>query len=147
MHIIKKDEFDFVFYVPIKNKRERNFLENVLGGWSENKSYKYSEREFSAIKIQQLTGEEFIMSWFFLEDKWVFSFTPYLVEDVIRTYHSDAKTNFRNNVSSIFNLPKIQSDAGNLYVHFTKLSEWLNVFGNQDSELIKQLGNSVLLGH
>ncbi len=145
MHVTKKDAFDFTFYVPIKNKRERLFLENVLGGWSEDKSYKYSERLLNTVKIQQLSGDGQVMSWVFLNDNWVFSFTPYLIEDVIRAHQSDGRESFKENMSGVFALPKIQKDVGNLYVNFARFYEWLNVFGNQIPASVQQVGNSLLL--
>lgn len=145
MHVTKKDEFDFTFYIPIKNKRERLFLENVLSGWSEDKAYKYSERELSEIKIQQLSGSGQVMSWVFLDDNWIFSFTPYLIEDVIRTHQSSEQNSFKENISGVFALPKIQQDVGNLYVNFARFSEWINVFGEQTPSSIQQVGNSLLL--
>ncbi len=145
MHVTKKDEFDFTFFVPIKNNRERVFLENVLGGWTDDKAFKYSERVLNTIKIQQLTGDGYVMSWFFLDDYWVFSFTPYLVEDVIRTYHSSDHISFKENIEGVFKLPKIQQDAGNLYVHFTRFAEWLTVFGEEEHPLVHWIGNSLLL--
>ncbi len=145
MHVTKKDAFDFTFYVPIKNKRERLFLENVLGGWSEDKSYKYSERILNTVKIQQLSGGGQVMSWVFLNDNWVFSFTPYLIEDVIRAHQSGGRESFKESMAGVFSLPKIQKDVGNLYVNFARFSEWLNVFGDQIPASIQQVGNSLLL--
>ncbi len=145
MHITKKDEFDFAFYVPTKTKRTREFIVNVLQGWSEDKHNKYSERVFNSINIHQLTSEKYVLTWVFIEDNWIFSFTPYLIEDVIRTYKETDQKNFKENITGVFSLPKIQKDAGNLYIRFDRFAELLNVFTEQNSTFVDQIGNALLL--
>jgi hypothetical protein len=55
------------------------------------------------------------------------------------------RKNAAGNIAGVFQLPKIQQDAGNLYVHFARFAEWLNVFGEEKHALVQLIGNSLLL--
>ncbi len=142
LHVTKKDDFDFVFYTKATGKD----FDIALDQWKKNKQFKFSQREFSGVKIQEVSYSNQIFSWVFLDEIWAGSFTPFLVEDVVRTYASGESRNFKSIVSDVYQMPKMKSDAGNIYVHIKNLADWLNVFtGNKPSELIKSFGKSSIL--
>lgn len=136
-HITKKDDFDFVYYLP----NAKNVLEQV-SSFSFLKGYTYSEREFNSVRINELSLHKHTFSWVVIEDVWVGSFTSFLIEDVIRTYNG--KSNFRKANPEVQQLPRISGDAGNVYIQLKNFSDWLSVFisGNAKSY---SLGKSALL--
>jgi hypothetical protein len=80
-----------------------------------------------------------------LDDVWVGSFTPVLIEDVIRTYKSQ-EGNFKNELSGVYKLPRTNNDGGNVYLHLKNFTRWFSLFTtDQPSELVKQFGQSALL--
>ncbi|MFZ6013787.1 MAG: hypothetical protein ACOYXT_25835, partial [Bacteroidota bacterium] len=137
VHPTKKDDFDFVFYAP--NAANKSGLILKLAN---RKYFKFSEREFNSVKIQELKFSNQIFSWAVLDDVWVGSFTPFLIEDVIRTHNSRRQTGFRNQVADVTKLSGIKDDAGNFYVHLKNLSEWFSLFSTSQADLIKSLGKS-----
>lgn len=120
-HITRKDDFDFIYYLP----GVRNF-----GGAVENlsrlKGYRYSERELDKVRIHELTFKQCTFSWVIIDDVWVGSFTPFLIEDVIRTYRG--KPNFSTANPEVRKLPRISGDAGNVYIQLRSFTDWLSVF-------------------
>lgn len=138
-HITKKDDFDFVYYLPAtKNMTE------AISGFSFLKGYEYSERELNTVQIHELSLDkhQHTFSWAIIEDVWVGSFTSFLLEDVIRTYKG--KPNFRKANPELRQLPRISGDAGNVYIQLKNFSEWLSIFmpGSAQSYAI---GKSALL--
>lgn len=146
LHVTKKDAFDFVFYIPLRELSGRQLFEATVNDLKTKPNIKYREREFNATKIQELATSNSIFSWVVLEDVWVGSFTPFLVEDVIRAFGDDREETFRKDISSVYQMPKLKNDAGNLYVHLRNFSEWLSVFApGYNLDLIQHFGKASLL--
>jgi hypothetical protein len=142
IHVTKRDDFDFIFYSRIKPK----ILDPILEQWKKHKHFRFSEREFNSVKIHEVSCNNQVFSWMLIDDVWVGSFTPFLIEDVVRTYESENEKTFKNVVSDVYQLPKMKKDAGNLYIHLKNFSEWLNVFTNDKSaSFIRDFGKSSIL--
>ena len=119
-HITRKDDFDFVYYLPEPDNMDPASILPALKG------YKYSERELNAVKIHELTSKSRTFSWIALGNIWAGSFTPFLIEDVIRTYNG--KQNFMAANPDIRRLPRISGDAGNVYVRLNTITDLFSVF-------------------
>ena len=135
-HTTRKDDFDFIFYIPAGKSSA------IPETWSK---LKVSEREFNGVKIYELSLHKQIFSWSLIDQVWVGSFTPFLIEDVIRTYSADDGSPFKNDIASAYQLAPVKSDAGNLYVNIKKFGQWLSSFTTDSPDLIKYLGQSSLL--
>lgn len=120
-HITGKDDYDFVYYLT-----DTDDLLNPGSILPTLKSYRYSERELSGVKIHELAHQKTTFSWIVIGDVWAGSFTPFLIEDVIRTYRG--KPGFNKVNPEIRKLPRIDGDAGNMYVQLKNFSDWLSVF-------------------
>lgn len=146
LHVTKKDAFDFVFYIPLNDLKGRQLFEATVEDWKNKKDIKYREREFSSTKIQELATSGSVFSWVVLKDVWVGSFTPFLVEDVIRVFVEDKESTFRKDIASVYQMPKLKNDAGNLYVNLHNFSGWLSVFApGFNLDLIQHFGKATLL--
>ena len=120
-HVTRKDDFDFIYYLSdIAN------LQDALSGLFRLKGYQYSQRELNEVKIHELTANKQTFSWVIFDDTWVGSFTPFLIEDVIRTHNG--KPNFSRTNPEVRQLPRISGDAGNIYIRLKDFSDWLSVF-------------------
>ena len=120
-HITRKDDFDFVYYLPAASG-----LPDPTAHFADLKGYRYSERQLNEVKIHELTSAQQTFSWIVLDNVWVGSFTPFLIEDVIRTYNG--KRSFAAANPEIKRLPRINGDAGNIYLNLKNFSEWFSVF-------------------
>ncbi|HPM29932.1 MAG TPA: hypothetical protein PLJ60_06325 [Chryseolinea sp.] len=145
LHVAKSDDFDFVFYVPINQKNEDELRTgfDALKGKSEQK-VSFSEREYDGVKIQEMTKDKKIFSWFILKNIWVGSFTPILVEDVIRTYQSG--DNFKTKLGGVQRLAKIKNDGGNVYVNLNGFAQFISLFTKESpSKVIQKFGQSAMV--
>jgi hypothetical protein len=147
IHATNKDDFDFVYYVPNASTFPSN-LRNF-----NYESYRLTQREFNQMTIHEVSSSGQIFSWALINDVWVGSFTPFLIEDVIRT--SVKKTGYNNTLAKTHRSPQIQEDAGNLYVNLDRFTEFINLFSNPNARFnrygessildIKSDGSSVIL--
>ncbi|MFD1000454.1 hypothetical protein ACFQ21_14110 [Ohtaekwangia kribbensis] len=137
-HQTRKDDFDFVFYVPLYQSKIKNLL---LEQWGKLKT---DEREFNGVQIHELSSKGQMFSWAEVDDIWVGSFTPFLLEDVIRTYTGDGST-FKNQISSVYQMPHVKEDAGNLYVNIKNFGNWIGSFADVPTDFVQQVGHSSLL--
>lgn len=146
LHVTKKDDFDFVFYVPMGTEAERNLFEGILEDFKKKNRKYFQEREYNDVKIQELSFSGHLLSWVTLENIWIASFTPFLVEDVIRV-HGRGQSTFRNKLGGVYQLPNIKKDAGNFYIFLPKIAEWLSVFSEniKENKSVTNLYNASLL--
>ncbi len=148
-HITHKDDFDFVYYML----DAKNALQGIsdLSGFQGSR---YSERELSEVRIHEISDtNKRTLSWILIGDVWIGSFTPFLIEDVIRTHRG--KKNFLATNPEIQGLPRISGDAGNLYIQLRNFSDWTGLFlpagdrryalGKSSLLDIKSVGDNVVL--
>jgi hypothetical protein len=79
-----------------------------------------------------------------LDGIWVGSFTPFLIEDVIRTYTSNDKSTFTNEITEVYSLPRIKGDPGNIFIHLRNFTSWLKIFPD-DAVSFSNFGQASLL--
>ncbi|AYB29721.1 hypothetical protein [Chryseolinea soli] len=144
LHVTKKDDFDFVFYIPATPTVEQEFniaLESLKKGKA---TIDLSEHEYGGVRIYELSMKNRTFSWIKLNHVWVSSFAPMLIEDVIRTYNADK--NFRTTLGTVYQLPKVKSDGGNIYLNLKNFTQWFSLFTNETpSALVQQFGHSAML--
>ncbi|MDV3310069.1 MAG: hypothetical protein LOY03_14760 [Cyclobacteriaceae bacterium] len=146
LHVTRKDDFDFVFYLPLADRNERLIVEATATDWSRKPGVRTAQRTFNATTINELTSAGATFSWTLLDDVWIGSFTPFLIEDVIRVFGSDERSTFRQRLGSIYQMPKLKNDAGNLYIHLQNFSRWLSVFSPViNADLIRHFGRAAVL--
>ncbi|UYN87533.1 MAG: hypothetical protein KIT51_04545 [Cyclobacteriaceae bacterium] len=131
LHVVKKDDFDFIFYAPLSKSNQIELQLKELEG----EAKKFSQREFNGVQIKELPIDDKLFSWVAIDGIWVGSFTPFLVEDVIRTYKSDRSLIFKNDIREVALLPTVKNDAGNIYINLKEFSNWLTVFSDNQSTL------------
>jgi hypothetical protein len=144
LHVTRKDDFDFIFYAPSNPQLDMQFA-SVMDRLQKLKNVTVSEREYNEVKIFELSQNKRTFSWVNIENVWISSFTPMLIEDVIRMYKS-GDTNYKERLGSVYQLPRIKNDGGNVYLSLKNFSEWFSLFINEPpSPLIQYFGQSALL--
>ena len=145
LHITKKDDFDFVFYLPNSPKLELQFGELISRLKKTGQTMMVADREYNGVKIFEVSLKGRTFSWIKIDDLWVSSFTPILIEDVIRTHESEGK-NFRSQLGGVYQLPTIKNDGGNIYLNLRKVGQWLSLFTpDKPASFMHQFGQSALL--
>jgi hypothetical protein len=95
---------------------------------------------FNDVMIDEYKSGNTTLSVTTMENVQVISFTPFLIEDVIRTYKENNKTGFRSRITALQSFSRINDDAGNLYVNFRNFSELLSLFTSE------QASQTIILG-
>jgi hypothetical protein len=137
-HQTRKDDFDFVFYVPLNQLKSKNAM---LDAWDKLTK---DHREFNGVQIHEITSRQQTFSWTQIDDVWVGSFTPFLLEDVIRAYTS-GNTTLRSKIASLYQMPRSKNDAGNLFINIRNFGVWLNSFATGSPSIVNQIGQASLL--
>jgi hypothetical protein len=117
LHPTKKDDFDFVVYFPTSIAEQFNSL-----------GFKRSSREFNSVLIEEFQSTNALVSVATIENVQVVSFTPFLIEDVIRTYREQSRAGFKSRVTTLQSFSRIADDAGNLYINFRNFSDLTSLF-------------------
>jgi hypothetical protein len=125
LHVISKDDFDAVYYFTAG---QATVFKSLINQWKEVKSIRADERELNGFKIFEFSSNKKIFSCVQLGDGWAGSFTPFLIEDVVRTFETQGEQTFKNQMSHVYALPHIKDDAGNIYVHLGNLTSLLKIF-------------------
>ena len=145
MHATKKDDFDFIFYLPNTQQLKTQFTAFIEQLNKGGQKLKISERQYDGITIFEGTSGVRTFSWIELDNIWVGSFTPILIEDVVRTYNHETRS-FGEEISEAYKLPTVKTDGGNIYLNMKKAAQWLSLFTNEEpSLLMRQFGESALL--
>ncbi|WKN29796.1 DUF3352 domain-containing protein [Porifericola rhodea] len=134
-HVISKDAFDFSYYFKVNSTQEHNGLTQALRRFEQQDYIKKDSRTFNGFRINELTDTRTNaqFSYIYYRNIFVGSFTPFLIEDVVRnieTKFTDYSFLFHN--SSMEGVPKLADDEGNLYLNTEKLPLLLSVFTTND---------------
>ena len=142
LHITSRDQFGFIFYVKLSGSQGLNTVQKVLDHFESGPGVKTSSHTYDNFTINELhTDDGRIFSYFFVRDYFVFSYTPILIEDVIRNLSDKNESNFRKNVQELFKIIKLENDEGNLYIDIDKIYLLLSVFYNHTPDELKDLVN------
>ncbi len=133
VHLTKKDDFDLIYYVTFRDPLEFGDL----------KGFRQAKRLFNGINIVEVRSVGAVFSYAQIDEVWVGSFTPFLIEDVIREHKSKSNSGPESTFGKL-QFSSIQDDAGNLYLQLRKLGDLLSIFIGAD-HFDFELGRSTLL--
>lgn len=134
LHVTSKENIDLLFILPRNVGSNGEELDAEIAIWRKQEKLSYTERVFNEVTIRELSSGKKTFSWVDLEGIWAGSFTPFLVEDVVRTYGLFQNKNHRSILERAASLPTVKNDAGNIYVNTERFMDFLKVFaeGNVD---------------
>ncbi len=148
--IVSSDGFDFTFYLDLEGSGNDMFSK-ILQSLKKSYHYTLKKREFMKFQIQELVNRSSNKTFTFLiyKNYLIGSYTPFLVEDVIRNIQEKFKDNFQQHITSLNDISKLENDEGNLYLDISKLPKLGGVFlnpesGKQLSRLATFAGNTFL---
>ena len=136
IHKISNTRFGFTFYISLNTSDKKNILNNIIDYFKNIEEVDYEIRNFEDLVIHELVDKESERSFTFLEykDHFIGSFTPFLIEDIIRNISDNFQTNFKSISSGILNTKPIEMDEGNLYVNVAKLPDLVKGFSVAEGE-------------
>lgn len=124
LHVISKDELDFSYFFELRNNREQIALRRALARFEEMPHIRKESRQFNGQTIYELTdtrsGKQF--SYLIYYNVFAASFTPFLVEDVVRNINAGFEQySFRHHNTAVASVPRLTDDEGNFYINTSKL--------------------------
>lgn len=147
LHITSQNQFDFLFQLEVNN------IESHAAVWQaldqlKDKGFRSDKRNYQGHTLTEITRDEDVLTYIFYQNYFIGSFTPFLVEDVIRTIDDPQTISFEAQHIGLFSLVKLQNDAGNLYINSKRFGDFINVFADDlkfNSSELNQLVTSTFL--
>jgi len=136
LHKISNTEFGFTFFVTLNTGEKRKILNGIIEHFKNSQKVSYEIRNFEDLTIHELQDKENNRNFTFIEYKehFIGSFTPFLIDDVVRNISDKFQSNFKSISSEIFNTRPIEMDEGNLYVNVTKIPDLAGSFSITDGK-------------
>ncbi|MGF1638613.1 MAG: hypothetical protein ACFCUU_16160 [Cyclobacteriaceae bacterium] len=139
VHVTAADKFGFLFYLNLEGEDAKDILKEITSGFARNNNLTLKTRNYLGLEINEARNKNSkqVFSWFIHENLLTASFTPFLVEDVIRNTSNDFADNFASKVTSLNVVNKLSNDDGDIYINFKEISKLMSVF--VDPFVAKQL--------
>jgi len=122
-----KDEFEFLIYTEINSLTKREAFSDLTN--TLRKDLEIRQRMYNGEEITEfLKKGEPMFSLAVVEDIAIISGSSFLLEGALRLRTADRKELFKNSNGSLFKLPTLQSDEGNVYVSVSNFIEFGKLF-------------------
>ena len=142
---VSKSEFELMYSYPLMEKEYILMLNDT--SLNQSKKRKIS-RSYNSIEINEILDEKskVEVSFAYFNGIFLLSKSSFLIENSIRTL-IDKGSGFKSVNKNLFQFASIKSDAGNLYVNFSKLSQsaLINSSLVESIPLLKQFAKSSML--
>lgn len=130
LHKISSSDFDFLYVLDIQNLSQNTFISATIGQLK-RKGYRFKTRNYNGFKISEVGKNDNIFTFIFYKNYFLASFTPYLVEDAIRTISDDEILSFKEKFKDI--QPASNDGLTSIYVNYIQATNLLKVFSNSAS--------------
>ena len=141
VHVVGSDAIDATFFVKLSGSGALGRLQKALDQLQQAADLQPDQRQYDGYTIYELkdSSTDQVFSYILYEQTLVGSFTPFLVEDVVRNIADGLQHPFVVANPTLMRLPKLTDDEGNLYVNATELATLLSVFVNQKTVQLEAL--------
>ena len=116
MHLVGQNTFDYLFLVDLTDYKSQFMINTMVENFENDSLVTETVRVYQDMEITELVKGEQIFSYLIYDNKLVATFTPFLVEDVIRGIADPESPGFFDVNPSILSMPKLSEDDGNLYL-------------------------------
>jgi len=144
VHKVSSRALDYVFFIPLDNLNDPDLLEVLVSQYRDRDDFKFQTRTYQDITIHEAVNQEYeeIFSYLIYQNHFIGSFTPFLIEDVIRNVTGQNNNSFTMIDPGMFEVAKLDNDQGNIYINIPKVPELLTSFTNEQmSPGLAGLGN------
>ncbi len=144
IHTITSSAFDFVFYVNLKTPDYQEEFIRISDHFQEMPENTLIERIYRGQVIREIVNKktDHIFSYILYKNHFIGSYTPFLIEDVIRTVLGQSE-GFHIENSEAFNLSSLEFDAGNIYINLHKFSELAGLALKKDELPVRSFLNDL----
>ncbi len=121
-HQISNDDLDFLFVVDIENTSQNTFAEVAIGHLKKS-GFRFKTRNYNGHKLSEISKNRKAFTFIFFKNMFLASFTPYLIEDAIRTVE-DEQSSFEDVFLKDNSVPSGESFT--TYFNYPKTSRLLS---------------------
>ncbi|HLF35570.1 MAG TPA: hypothetical protein VI583_15110, partial [Cyclobacteriaceae bacterium] len=131
-HKVSTNKIDHVIFISLNNTEKRNILGMIISGFTGNMKFTSGLRKYQDIDLYEIRNKTTgaVFTYFTHKDQFIGSFTPFLVEDVVRNINEKYRLGFRSAFGDILKIPAVDGDAGNLYFNSRELPSLVTTFCN-----------------
>ena len=120
---------DALFIIDLEAPERRNYLKEIGQHYKET-GYRNKSRQYNGFTIEEYykPSEGDMFSYVRHGHLLIASYTPFLVEDAIRTFNEPKELSFKTNFVNVLSLNPLVQDDGNLYLNMQEFGALLNLF-------------------
>jgi hypothetical protein len=123
MHLVGREALDFLYLADLDNYQSQFMINNLIQSIENDSTVREEKRIYQDMEITELQRGDEIFSYLIFDNKLIASFTPFLVEDVIRGLSDENVKGFLDEHPSLLSMPKLSRDEGNIYLSVRNLSD------------------------
>ncbi len=130
IHLVSKNEFDFLYYVNVDDAARQSIAFDMLKSFQKGGAVRSMERKYLGMSIHELSdkNKDYTFSYIIKDNHLIGSFTPFLVEDVIRLAEGEVNRGFKAKHAPLFKVEQLKNDEGDLYVDFKNLNTYFEAY-------------------
>ncbi len=125
LHKVSNTDLDYLFVVDIQNLQQNTFISAAIGRLK-TAGYRVRTRNYNGFRISEVGQDGRLLTYIFYKHFFLASFTPYLIEDAIRTIDDASLPSFAE-------LYK-EGRSGNVHINYPELSNLSEVFSSTKAD-------------
>jgi len=128
LHLTGKQDFDFLYFVPLKSEEDKKLFEQVIAYLRKRTDYEILQRTYRGMAIQEIKHEASSQRLSFLQygEYWIASYTPLLVEDVARKIQEGDFSVMSSQMNKVDKLRKVSFSQSNDWGIYINNKEFVN---------------------
>lgn len=125
--------------LKINSREQRNYLKQAVEAYKQL-GYQFKTRNYNGFTIEEFykQTEGNIFSFLRFQGYLIGSFSPFLVEDAIRTFNNQKETSFSSNFQKIRSMKPLDRDEGNVYLNLVEFNSMVNLFLQKEQDVFAQ---------
>jgi len=133
VHITSSNAFDFLFNLDLGDQEGKSIFNHVIRSIQKDNAMISKSRNYQGFELNELINKNTKSTFTYLiyENVVIGSYTPFLVEDVVRTIADGFKDTFKSQIQALINISRLENDDGNIYVDFAKIPDFFALFLNE----------------
>ena len=133
LHRVAQDQLDYVFFISLNDLSDFELIRTLAAQYRARDDFRFQDRTYQDIIIHEAVNNEYeeVFSYLMHKNYFIGSFTPFLVEDVIRNITDQTKNSFAISNPKLFEVAKLDNDQGNVYINNQRIPQLLSVFANE----------------
>jgi len=133
LHRISQESLDFLFFISLDHPSDYDLVHELINQYKTRAEFNFQTRTYLDLVIFEAIDQanEDIFSYLIHQGYFVGSFTPFLVEDVIRNISGQSEHSFALSNEKLFEVAKLENDQGNIYINNQKVPQLLSAFSDE----------------